>query len=181
MAHEEPSLPIIIFQRALNIEISEHHIYCAGFGKWETNPEYGEYYLFHDLNIWVDVIVNKLSSQHEVGIRWTTDHWAHHQDSHAYFIKQTSENQELWRVEILNFAKTGWRDGRYGGPDGEQPSSSIWNLWGLAGDRIKCLPSGKNVPDFEFAIFLKEEGKVSWDNNFNENYRISFYCQRIQQ
>ncbi|PTY04909.1 hypothetical protein DB347_19650 [Opitutaceae bacterium EW11] len=104
-------------------------------------------------------------------MRWSVDAWRTFQDTEGRRTRR-NETFELWRVEVAEVAAVGWRDGSIGGPNGEQPSSGVWLLWGRNREQLRALPRGSSAPAFEYAVFVRHGETTRWDNNEGENFRI---------
>ena len=150
-----------------------HHVKS---GIWESETEEGGYYCLYDIGIWIEMCVRDgCFPLKKVGVRWTIDAWENHCDTFAFLKQATTQEEELWRVEIDNVVTTGWRSGSIGGPNGEQPSSNVWTLWGSNKQAVKSLPLGVHANEFEFSPFVTVGEKEYWDNNHGLNYKVNLY------
>ncbi len=148
-------------------------IHSVQSGAWEMEAEQSAYYYLCKLGIWVEFRVQDSHSPgKQLGARWTIDNWASYYDSPAFLKEQSPPEDEIWRIEIEAVITTGWRDGSIGGPNGEQPSLNRWILWGKDKHSVKCLPLGSVQPLFEFALYLKYQGTVYWENNQGRNFSL---------
>ena len=142
-------------------------------GLQESEAEQGDYYALSSISVWVECVIDaRGASNRQVGARWTIDRWVSHQDTAAALVRSLSPNEEVWRIEIHDVAATGWRDGSIGGPNGEQPSNTVWCLWGKNKKQVRCLPAGTPVPEFEFACFVKDQQHTHWENNGGRNFTL---------
>ena len=144
------------------------------FGAWAMEAEQGEYYVLCKLGVWIEFRVGEAQfADRQLGARWSIDNWSSYHDTPAFLMQPVTGQDELWRIEIENVITTGWRDGSIGGPNGEQPSLNRWTLWGNAKHSVKCLPLGSAPPLFEFALYLKHQESVYWENNHGRNFSLS--------
>ena len=142
-------------------------------GLHESEAEQGDYYALSSISVWIECVIDAHGAlNRQVGARWTIDHWASHQDTAAAFVRSLSPKEEMWRIAINDLAATGWRDGTIGGPNGEQPSNTVWYLWGKNKKQVRCLPAGTSVPEFEFACFVKDQQQTHWENNGGRNFKL---------
>jgi len=148
-------------------------IHSVQSGVWEIEAEQGGYYYLCKLGIWIEFRVrDSQAADKQFGARWSSDHWASYHDSPAFLKEQNPPEDEIWRIEIEDVITTGWRDGSIGGPNGEQPSFNRWILWGKNKHSVKCLPLGTVPPLFEFALYLKHQETVYWENNQGRNFSL---------
>ena len=149
-------------------------IHQVQYGVCESEVEDGDHFYVCNVGIWIEMRVRngQYPPTKQVGARWTTDAWETYHDAFAVLKQPVGQEEELWRVEIDNIVTTGWRSGSIGGPNGEQPSSNVWTLWGPSKQDLSYLPLGGHVPEFEFALFVKTESIEHWENNAGFNYKI---------
>ncbi|MGR8931420.1 MAG: hypothetical protein ACU836_12330 [Gammaproteobacteria bacterium] len=141
--------------------------------------EQGDYYKLSKLGIWIEFYARATENQ-VIGARWTIDNWKSHHESLALPKVVLEADIDLWRIEINDIVTTGWRDGRIGGPNGEQPSANRWILWGTDKTNVECLPFGAVPPRFEFALYRKRLGYIEWENNQGRNFSLCLdnICRR---
>jgi len=151
-------------------------IHSVQSGVWEIESEQGGYYYLCKLGVWIEFQVrNSHSPNKQIGACWTIDNWASYHDTPAFLKRCTTIGYEIWRIEIEDVITTGWRNGSIGGPNGEQPSSNKWVLWGANKQMVRCLPLGSTPPQFEFALYLKQPDMVCWENNQSCNFSLCLF------
>ena len=147
-------------------------VHSVQAGAWVMEAEQGGYYKLCRLGVWMEFYAATEAGL-GLGARWTIDRWDSHHDASAFLKRRVTTEEGCWRIEIIDVITTGWRDGSIGGPNAEQPSASRWILWGKDKDSVKCLPLGNLPPRFEFALYLKRQGAVDWQNNQGHNFALS--------
>ena len=147
-----------------------HHV---RFGVRVLDSEQGAYYRVCTIGIWIEMLIRDGGfPDKKAGARWTIDRWRSQHDAFGCLHQRLSQEEERWRIDITNVAATGWRNGSIGGPNGEQPSGSVWTLWGADKKTVKCLPLGSVAPEFQFALFLDEHRTRYWENNLGRDFTI---------
>lgn len=149
-------------------------IHSVRSGAWKIHDEDGGYYYLCKLGIWIEFqLREELAVDCPPSVRWTINHWTSHYDTPAVLEPCTTMQDGIWRLELEDILTAGWREGDIRVADTQQPLYNRWLLWGRNKRRMTCLPLGMATPQFEFALFLKQQGKVFWENNHGHNFRIS--------
>ncbi len=118
-------------------------------------------------NIWVDISVENLAFEKEVGIVWTDQGWAegHVFTTHASYEHALSDGLEQWGVDVtpagISVSRSGPKLWVTVDADGEPVETSTFEF-----------PVGSGARVIEYAIFYNVNGQTFWDNNSGQNYTI---------
>lgn len=115
-------------------------------GQWRSNirPIPGQHYMMRwDANVWVDVAVQDLAYNKQVGIRWTTNNWQTYTTTPAAYEQELSGNYEQWGVNLT-------------------PALVMEGCQ-------YCIPYTREL---QYAVYYTVNSQTYWDNNNGQNYKI---------
>ena len=126
------------------------------FGPTYTTSE-GE---FQDVNIWIDIDVENIAYEKDVGMYWTDDDWATVNYADAWYEDPGDGTIERWGIDIIPIAAYPIPSSSGSSPNEDCLTSE---------DPFACLepPTSSNPWSLtiQYALFYTVDGVTYWDNN----------------
>jgi len=126
----------------------------TGHGAWDvatgTTPDY-----WAEKGMWLDVEVENIAYDKEVGIVWTDNNWTTANTSYLSYEFTKSNGNEQWGID---FAPLGKLESYYIGS---------WQNYETGTTR-----AGGTSVTIKYAVFYNVNGNTYWDNNSGQDYEL---------
>lgn len=109
---------------------------------------------YQDWGFWVDIAVQNIAYDKQVGIVWTDDGWTSVYYADAWYEYDLGDGYEQWGVDF--------------DPAGTLINDGAWSTWeNMYGVTQDVYGSALNI---EFAVYATIDGVTYWDNNGGDNF-----------
>ena len=133
-------------------------LYHIADGAWGNGAQiYGNGFAYETKNFWVDIAIQNLGYNKEVGIVWSDNQWFSWQEASAWYEGSLGDGYEAWGLDVV--------------PCGISDTRRYGKFWVESNGYEQSISSsaGKYL---EYAIYYTIDGVTYWDNNNGENYRV---------